>query len=347
MAFEILDRIDRLSPANLTIREQTRLAENPNDLRWRAIAPRVDANGIKISQLSGVDFRPVADFREWNADGREIPEVLGPLTEMEMVPITATHRIGEKRLTELRMPNPSIQQLLTDGIVADVDRWPTLLADAVDRRIEKTFFQGWSLNQFTVMDPKTGSTITVSLGFSSSRYITEATIWSDAGTNAYDRLLFHLGEAQRLMGSVGAVRMRRAPLNEVVKDAPTGNGLIRPTVANIADRLSEEGFGQITIIVDERTHDAWTDGGSAYSSTPYIATGRVLFQPANGIVGRTHFAPVVRAYDHVARDQRANLRDVVVFHSPQNNGKNLLIEAEAIAFPLPDEQFTYVVNAGV
>ena len=42
-----------------------------------------------------------------------------------------------------------------------------------------------------------------------------------------------------------------------------------------------------------------------------------------------------------------NLRDVVVWYTPQNNGKTLLIEAERIALPLTDEARTYVVDAGV
>lgn len=344
MPFDYLARIESLSPAALTVREQARLAQNPNELRWRDIFPRTDADDISINSLTAADYRPAADFREWNADGREIPEVLGPRVTAEMVPISATHHIDERRLQKLRQANPRISQLVTDGVIADVNTWPTKLADAVDRAIEKAAFQVWATNSFTVMDPKTGSTITLARGVSASRYVTEGTAWATVA-NSYDRLLFHLGEAQRLMGSVGVVRLRRATWAEVVKDAPAGPNALRPTVANVADRLSEEGFGTITVVIDERAHDAFTDGGSVTAATNYIPTGKVLFQPAGGGVGNTHFAAVTRAYDYVAQDQRANLRDVVILHMPVNDGKTYKLEAEAIALPLTNEQTTYVVDA--
>lgn len=351
MAFDFLAQIDKLSAANLTIREQTRLQENPLDLRWRAIFPPVDAPSIKLSELSIADFRPIGGRREWNADGREVVEKLGPRRDYEMVPINPTHHIDEKRLQLLREPGATlapgvVAQLTQAGIVATVDRKATQLTDAVDRQIERDAFEIWANNQLTVMDPKEGSTVTVAMGFDALRYVTEGTAWATVA-NAYDRLLFHMGEAVRFMGSVGVIRMRRATLNEVVKDAPTGNGLIRPTVANIEDRLSEEGFGEVTIVVDERTYDAWTDGGSAHTATAYIPTGKVLFQPAGGRVGNTYFAPVTRAYDYMNAEaiRRVNLNNTVVIHGEKNQGKTLVIEAQANALPMPIEQFVYVVNA--
>lgn len=344
MLFDFLARIESLSPAALTVREQARLQLNPNEVRWRDIAPRRDADDITISALEQVDYRPTAEFRDWNADGREIPEVFGPKVAVEMSPITATKHIDERRLQKLRQVNPRIPQLVTDGIIADVQSWPSRLSDAVDRRIEKALFQQWATNSMTVMDPKTGSTVTVPRGIAGARYVTEGTAWNVVA-NAYTRLLYHLGEAQRLMGSVGAVRMRRATALEVIADAPTGIGGVAPTLMDVSDRIAREGFGQVTLIIDERTHDAFTDGGSASTSTAYIPTGKVLFQPASGRIGAVHFAPVTRAYEYVAQDQRANLRDIVVLYSPQNNGKTLLIEGEAIAIPLVEEQSTYVVDA--
>jgi major capsid protein E len=344
MAFDILGRVIALSPASLTVREQARLAQNPNELRWRDIFPVQDADTSVLKQIETVDFRPVADFREWNADGRTIPEVLGPQVELEMVPISANHPIDEKRLQKLSERAPDLAELVNRGVIADVDAWAGRLADAVDRHIERAAFECWALNQITAMDPKTGSTVTVSRGVAGARYVTEGTAWATVA-NAYDRLLFHLGEAQRLMGSVGPVRMRRATYATVVADAPTGPGAVRPTVANVADRLSEEGFGEITIIIDERTIDVWTDGGSAYTSTALIPTGRVLFSPASGVVGRTYNVPLVRAASQVGNDKRVNLRDVVIWYTTQNEGKTLKIIGERLALPVTTEQSTYVVNA--
>lgn len=346
-SFDFLGKVTGLTAAELTVREQARLAQNPLELRWRAIFPRTDANGLTVSQLTKVDTRFAAEYREFNADGREIPEVLGPKVDAELVPMTATHHIDEKRLATLRAPNPRIAALVEDGVIGDVRTWPTRLANAVDWGTEYTAFTMWALNAITVKDPKTGKSTTVSRGISSDRYITESTAWNDGSVNAYDRLLFRIGEAQRLIGSVGPVRMRRATAEAVRADAPNGPNALRPTIANIQDRLSEEGFGQITLIIDERTVDVLTDGGSAYTSTNLIPAEKVLFAPADGVVGATYDFPVSRAYDYVSGDHRVNLRDTVVWYTPQNDGKTLKIEAEAIRLPLTDENRTYVVDAGV
>ena len=347
MPFDFLGKVTGLTAADLTVREQARLAQNPNEMRWRAIFPRTDASDLEISQLTKVDTRFAAEFREFNADGREIPEVLGPKVEANLVPMTATHHIDEKRLAKLRAPNPRIARLVEDGVIGDVRTWPTRLANAVEWGTEYTAFTMWATNTITVKDPETGTSTTVSRGVSSDRYITESTAWNDGSVNAYDRLLFRLGEAQRLMGSVGAVRMRRATAEAVRADAPNGPNALRPTIANIADRLSEEGFGQITLIIDERTVNVFDDGGSAYTATNLIPAEKVLFQPADGIVGATYDFPATRAYDYVSQDHRVNLNDTVVWYSEQNNGKTLLIEAEAIRLSLTDEQRVYVVDAGV
>ena len=347
MPFDFLGKVTGLTAADLTVREQARLAQNPLELRYRAIFPRAEATSLTVSQLTRPDTRFAAEYREFNADGREIPEVLGPKVDAEMVPMTATHHIDEKRLAKLRAPNPRIARLVEDGVIGDVRTWPTRLTNAVDWGLEYTAFTMWATNTITVKDPKTGTSTTVSRGISSDRYITESTAWNDGSVNAYDRLLFRISEAQRLIGSVGAVRMRRATAEAVRADAPNGPNALRPTLANIADRLSEEGFGQITLIIDERTVDVFTDGGSAYSSTNLIPAEKVLFQPADGVVGATYDFPVTRAYEYVSQDHRVNLRDVVVWYTPQNNGKTLLIEAERIALPLTDESKTYVVDAGV
>src|SRR4051812_8831654 len=102
---DILARNARLSAANLSIREATRLAENPLDLRYRALFPAQPSNSLKVRELSKVDFRPTAEYRNWNAVGREIHEVLGPQVEWEILPVTAEHHIDERRLLELSLPD--------------------------------------------------------------------------------------------------------------------------------------------------------------------------------------------------------------------------------------------------
>lgn len=342
MAFDFLTRVDALSPANLTIREQTRLAENPNQLRWRAIFPRTPAPSVRLSELAAVDFRPIGGRREWNADGREIPEILGAQRDWEMIPINPVHHIDERRLQFLRERAQGVNELLTRGVVKDIDAWATTLADAADRQIEYDAFQVWAQNQFTVMDPKSGQTVTVSAGIAADRYVAAATTFA-AAANAYTDFMGYLADAQAKLGSVGAVRMRRARLNEILADAPAFSG-DRMSLAGLRERVNAEGFGDVLIVIDERTYHSFTDGGSAYSTGYFVPADRLLFQPGDGVVGQTHFAPVTRAYDYMSPQQVDNVQDFTIFYSPENNGKTLKEEAQANALPIPDESRVYVVT---
>lgn len=342
MAFDYLGRVEALTPANLTIRERTRLAENPNDLRWRGIFPYAMADSITLAEISSSDFRPLGGRREWNAQGREIPEVMGTRIDAEMVPINPTHHIDERRLQKLRERAQGMDELIARGVINDVDSWATVLADAADRQIEFDAFQAWFQNTMTVMDPKTGDTVTVSVGIASSRYVAASATFA-AATNAYTDFMGYLADAQATLGSVGAVRLRRARLNEVLADAPTYAGDTL-SLAGLRNRINEEGYGDVSVIVDERTYDAFTDGGSATTATNYVPADRMAIQPAGGRVGRTHFAPVTRAYDYMDLGNVKSINDFTVFHSPKNDGKTLMVEAQANALALPEESNVYVVT---
>lgn len=336
MPFPVLARTEALSPANLTIRERVRLAENPNELRWPALFPRVEAESVKLSSITGTDFRPAGGRREWNAQGREIPEVLGPIQEAEMVPINPTHHIDERRLQNLRERAGGMAQLIDAGVVKDVDQWATFLANAADIQIEVDAFQAWFLNQITVMDPKTGTTTTVNVGTSSDRYVQAASALT------YLEFMGHLENAQAALGSLGAVRMRRSVVGGILATAPAFSG-DRMSLAGLRERVNNEGFGDVAIVIDERTYDAFTDGGSATTATKYVPADRIAFQPADGRIGNTHDAPVTRAYDYMNPESVGGANGVTVFYSEKNDGKTLMVEAQRNALSLPDPQRVYVV----
>jgi hypothetical protein len=344
--FNWLDQYAALTPLNLTIREAARLAENPLDLRYRAIFPRVNTPSVKLSEITTVDFRPVGGRREWNAQGREIPEKLGPARNFEMVPINPTHHIDERMLQ--LFGESGVQELLRRGVIGSLETWPQRLADAAERQLEAEAFEAWYTGQVTVMDPKTGATVTASLGFDqATTYPTAGTAWGDVGQNAYQNLLAAIQTAQSKMGAVGAMRSRRAVIREIVADAPDGGNGLRPTVTSLQDRVREEGFPEFQLVIDERTYDAPTDGGSATSSANYVPAGLIAFQPANGVVGSTYVAPVVRAYDFLSGSNRSLANGVAIFRSEKNEGKTLLIEAQENAIVLPTESSVYVVDTGV
>lgn len=344
--FNYLDQIENLSQRNLTIREQTRLADNPLDLRYRAIFPRQATNSVKLSTITTVDFRPIGGRREWNAQGREVPEKLGPAREFEMVPINPTHHIDERKMQLLN--ESGIAELQQRGIITAVNAWPTKLADAADRQLEVEAFEAWYTGQITVMDPKTGATALVSMGFDqATTYPTAGTAWNDPGEDAYLNFLIALQAAQDKMSTVGAARMRRLAMMAIVADAPDGPGGVRPTFETLNASVRAEGFADMRIIVDERSYDGFSDGGSTTVSAKYVPAGKIAFQPASGVVGATYVAPVARAYDFLTGGNRSLANGVVIFRSAQNDGKTLLIEAQENAIALPDEANTYIVDSGV
>lgn len=344
--FSWLDKIDSLSQANLTIREATRLAENPLDLRYRAIFPRIPTDSIKISDISLVDFRPNGGRREWNAQGREIPENIGPQRNWEMVPINPTHHIDERAMQKLG--ESGVQELLRRGVIKSIDQWPAALADATERQLEADAFEEWYTGLVTVMDPKSGLTVTVDLGYGTTEYPTPGTDWDDPGEDAYVNFLAAIQAAQSKFGTgVGAARTHRTVVAAIVADAPDSPNGLRPTVTSLQERIREEGFPNFTLIIDERTYDKFTDGGSETTTTYYVPDGLIAFQPADGVVGNTHVAPVTRAYDFLTGGNRSLANGVVIFRTPKNDGKTLLIEAQQNALSIPDIRRTYVVDTGI
>lgn len=343
--FDFLNQLDELSDQNLTIREQVRTAENPLDLRYRAIFPRTPAPSIKLSEITTVDFRPNAGRREWNAQPREIPEKLGPSREFELVPLGASHHIDERAMHKLQ--ESGVQELIRRGIIGAVSTWPSRLADAIERQLEAEAFESWYTGVITVMDPKTGTTVEVDLGFDTDSYPTAGTAWDDPGEDAYNNLLAAIQAAQTKFGVVRAGRTRRNVVSAIVADAPDGPNGLRPSIASLEQRVREEGFPEFSLIIDERTYDRFNDGGSAHTATNYVPAGLIAFQPASGQVGRTHVAPVVRAYDYLSAGNRALANGVAIFKTPLNDGKTLKIEAQENSIVLPEEQFTYVVDTGI
>jgi hypothetical protein len=345
--FSYIDAVAALSPANITIFQAARLAENPLDLRYRAIFPRVNATSIRISSITTVDFRPVGGRREWNAQGREIPENLGPLREAEIVPIEFTKHIDERAMQLLR--EAGIEEMVRRGVINSVETWPTVLADACERQLERDAFEAWFTGLVTVKDTKTNDSVVASLGFDqATTYPTAGTDWDDPGEDAYLNFLTGLQAAQtKFGGAVGGARTHRTVAQAIIEDAPDGPNGLRPTISSLQERVREEGFPNFNLIIDERTYDEFNDGGSATTAAYYVPDGLIGYQPADGRVGNTHVAPVARAYDFLTGGNRKFANGVAIFLDEQNSGKTLKIAAQENALAIPEERLTYVEDTGI
>lgn len=345
--FSYIDAVAALSPANITIFQAARLAENPLDLRYRAIFPRVPTDSIKISSITTVDFRPVGGRREWNAKGREIPENLGPMREAEIVPIEFTKHLDERVMQLLGEPN--VQSLVQRGLINSVETWPTVLADACERQLERDAFEAWFTGLITVKDTKTNDSVTASLGFTqATTYPTPGTDWDDPGEDAYLNFLTGLQAAQtKFGGAVGGARTHRTVAQAIIEDAPDGPNGLRPTISSLQDRIREEGFPNFALTIDERTYDEFNDGGSATTAAYYVPDGLIGYQPADGRVGNTHVAPVVKAYKFLTGGNAKFANGVAIFLVPQNDGDTLLIRAQENALSIPEERRVYVEDTGI
>lgn len=345
--FSYIDAVAALSPANITVFQAARLADNPLDLRYRSIFPRVPTPSIKLSSITTVDFRPVGGRREWNAKGREIPENLGPLREAEIVPIEFTKHLDERVMQLLGEPN--VQSMVEKGLITSVEGWPTKLADACDRQIERDAFEAWYTGLVTVKDTKSNRSVTAALGFTqSTTYPTPGTDWDDAAEDAYMNFLAGLQAAQtKFGGDVGGARTHRTVFQAIVEDAPDGPNGIRPTISSLQDRIREEGFPNVTLVIDERTYDEFDDGGSSTTAHYYVPDGLIAYQPVGGRVGTTHVAPVTKAFKFLTGDNARFANGVAIFFVPQNDGDTLLIRAQENSLSIPEERLTYVEDTGV
>lgn len=338
----------RYSARNLTLREQARLADNPNELRYRTLFPVSATDSIKMSEITRSDLRLVADRREWNAQPRTLHEVYGPAREWEIMPIGADFPIDERKMNLLVDPNAGV--LAERDVFKLLDEWPTTLTDAVDRRLEIEAFEAWQSGTITAYDPKRGGSVTADLGIAADRLVAEAIAWTDAGVNGYERFLAHMQETEQKFGGVAAeaVRLRRAMLQLLRAEAKAYYETTEPmTAERLREMVVAEGFsGFAGFVVDERTLDPYTDAGFTTASTKLVQDSKLLFQPTGGRIGATYMAPTVSAYEFTGDGERNVAQNIVVLYHSENGGKTLRMEATANAAPMPDERAVYVVDAG-
>jgi hypothetical protein len=343
-----------LDSASLTVLAQEVNPTDDGELLWNTFMPRRDVDSTTLKSLTANTFRPVADRREWNQRGRKSIVRLPKTAELEMTPIEEGFTIGEyelQKLGERARGATSIPEAIRNIIRVEVPQRTEDAAAAVYRRIELDAWTAWSLGQVTAKNPQNGDTLTVSYGFSASRMFNAPTAWNDAGVNAYDLLLAFLQDARALVGNVSGVMLRQATFNAIQADAPNAIGTNTPRLTQRAleERLEDELGSAFNFVINERTLDVKTDGGGTVSNVKVWATGRVAAIPAagGGIIGSMDFAPVIRAYEFANEDNGIDVNGVQAFRETENGGRSLTVEVQANAFPNPNENRIYVVNAGV
>lgn len=346
--FSWLEREQELSPAALTLRAQTIPPNDTGELRWDLFFPRNDVDSVKIREVYDLDLRRTSDRREWNARGRKFDFGVPERVDWEMVPIEGYFDIGEREMQALTEQALGNQALIRELIMADVPSRVDEVARGNLRRIEFDAFEAWALGQITAMNPATGATTTLSLGFDAARYQTAGTAWSDGAVNAYDELLSFLEDALEEIGSLSGTMLRLATLRTIQEDA---SGSLDTTASRVSraaveDAISDEFGTPFTFFVNEDSHDVYDDAGVAVTRTKVWPSDVVAAVPAGGVVGGTHFAPVARGWEISQAEPEAEIdvRGQTAWLETSNGGRHLTGEVQVNALPLPNEQRVFVID---
>lgn len=348
--FTWLSEIEEFSPAALTVRAQ---AVPPNDngqLLWDAFFPRDNVNSVKLAEiLTATNFRPAADRREWNQSGRKIPMLTPSMKEMAMVPIEAEDTIDEEEMQHLFERFAGTAELIRQQIGVSIPARVLALAMACYRRVELDAFEAWANQRIVQKDPQNGTLTTMTFGFDAGRYQVAATAWDDPGVNAYNEFIAWYREGrEELGGAAQGVMIRDADISVIQAAAPGLNTLtLTPlTVEQLRDRIRQDLGSEFRFFLNERTVDQFNDGGVEYTRVKVWPANHIAIIPSGETVGRTAFAPVVRAMQLSSQVPSANIdvRGVTVVHNAANAGKELNIQAQLNAFPIPNEQLMWVMD---
>jgi|SRR5436189_2668517 len=338
-----------LSPVALTVRAQTISPNDQGRLSWDAFFPRRNVPSVDLRDITSLDRRPAADRREWNARGRYIPMLTPAQRDMSIVPIEAYDKIEERELQKLAEGARGNDQIIQNVIGSSIpDRTDTLvLADY--RRLELDAASAWANGYIRQYNPQQGAYYQASFGFSNSRLTTAGTAWNDAARNAFDDFLAWVTAGIDYVGPVEAAVMRKATFNAILADAPDLPMGVASNATQLVQQIQDQlGFG-FSIIVNENSLDVFDDGGTAVTRTKVWPAQKVALVPAGGMVGFTAFAPVRRAMElsNQVPEAGIDVNGVTVYHEESNGGRELTIEAQLNAMPVPDEQKVFVIDAGV
>jgi hypothetical protein len=232
---------------------------------------------------------------------------------------------------------------------ADVPGRVDVITAANWRRVEIDAFRAWALGEILQRNPQNAAeTYAVNFNFDASRYQTAATAWNDGSLNAYDELTAWLEDAVDAVGPIEGILSRRNVITEIKRDAPALAGGAEMTMAQLEDRLSQDLGFAFRFFQMEDSVDEFTDGGIVTARNKVWAAEKVAVVPQGVTVGYTAMAPVVRAME-IARALPAagiDQNGQTVYYEEHNNGRQLSVEVQVNALPIPEESNVYVIDVG-
>ena len=346
MPRSLIPLAEELSPTSLTVVAQTISNLNTGRLRWPIFFPRQDVDSIDLKEVTTTDYRPVSDRREWNSRGRLIPDITPPIRELSLIPVESYYKWDEREIQKLSEGSLGNSAIIDQSLGRTIPGKVAQLVEANNRRIEVDAFTAWATGTNVAKNPQTGTTHTVSYDFASDRLTTAGTAWDDAGVNAYDLLITFLEDAADKIGPVVGVVLRTALHRAIHADAPNGPlGTIIPR-GRLAEQVSDDLGIPFNFFLFDDTVDVFNDGGTATTSTNVWPAGYIAAVPSGGVVGRTVFAPVVRAMEIASASGTPGIdtRGQTVYYEESVMGRDLTVEVQVNPFTIPNEQKLRVEN---
>ncbi len=348
--FGWIQTLDNLSAAALTVLAQTRSPNDSGRLLWDGFMMPADVDSISLEDITTLDFRPASGRRMWNQRGRRMPLRTPDRRKIEIEPIEFNFRVDEKEMQKLMERFLGNQQLIQQQIGASIPTRVEKLADANYRQLELDVFEAWATGQVTVSNPENGETYVVPYDFAAERNDTAGTAWDDPGVNAYKELIAWLNDATALVGPLAGVALRLAARSAILEDAPSLSGGAEMSLANLEDRISQDTGQPFRFFLMEGTVEVPTDGGVTYASQKIWSDAAIIAAvPFDKRIGKTAFAPIGRAMSIAQQvpEAKIDVRRNSVFMFEENGGRELDVECQLNAFPIPDENRIATMDTGI
>lgn len=347
--FAWTESVAELSPAALTVLAQTVSPNDNGQLKWNLFMPRENVDSVDLKDVTTLDYRPASSRREWDQRGRLIPIKTPDFREVSIVPVEGYYTWGERELQKLNERTLGNARLIQDIMQSTVPGRIEAITSANYRRIELDVFEAWALGQVTQRNPQNAAeTYVASFGFNAGRYQTAITPWNDGGQNAYNNLLSWIEDGIDAIGPIAGVLCRRNFVDAVKADAPQMTGGVPMTFTGLEERIRQDLGSAFRFYVMEDTVEVFDDGGINTTSTKVWEAEKIALVPASGKVGRTAFAPVVRAME-IARalpQAKIDVNGMTAYYEQHNNGRELTVEVQVNPLPIPDEGKLWVMDVG-
>lgn len=354
--FDWVTQVGELSDGALTVRAQQISPNDDGNLIWDLFFPRENANSVVVTTLTTSQVRYVADRREWNARGRQIPFETPEAEEITLVPVESWFRLGEREIQDLEERTDGNEALMRSIMGPEIPTRTDSLVAANYRRVEMDAMTSWALGTLTARNPSTGNTATFSFGFDAARYTTASPAWTGgSGGTAYTKFVDWLNAGVDYLGGapIGVV-LRKSTREAIRTSAPNLAFPISTTIPailrDVERRIEDEIGGPFRFVTMERTVDPFPDAGIVPTKLTKLWPAMTIAAiPPQEQVGVTKFAPVARAYQIRRREPNAQIdvRGQTVFSEVENAGREYVQEAQINPLTVPDENRLWVTNAGI